>query len=983
MRLWSICGTRRSFDSAQIYSNCAAQLKIAATFRFGGSILTTTLFSMPRQAHGRPLSSTGQSKTRKRKPTKGRGLNALETAEKQFPEKIKIRQNRLGEAEDDDDDVPQNRADVDERSAKRRKVDNNNNGDVDSMDEGSDLDGERWHVGVDGEDEDSDIDSDEAFGESDEERFAGFTFRGSSSNAQGSKRDSKKSKIRAQNVSSDDESDIGDGSEAGDDLGEDAIDLAAALDMNEAEERVLSEKPKKKVRQRLLSTSSAGTGSDSGASGSDSQGLSESDALSQISASEDENDTNATNGLRTFINGLTPAEKNDLKLKRVSSSAALASKPSQFALPSAGLSASDLMQYVKDPAQRQSLKILQAAEREEPQPYRGGIPGKLAAPLAKRQQDRLDRVAAYDQGKQTLERWVDTVKRNRRAEHVSYPLTDSAKASASNVKSFQPVSKNLPQSDLESKIQQILVESGAAAGGSKGEEDTEQRYEELQEKRIPLDEVQARRRELRLQRELMFREEIRAKRIKKIKSKAFRRVHRKERDKFAVQERERLAAAGMLDSDEERERNDRIRAEERMGARHRESKWAKAAKATGQTTWNEDAKTGVSELARRDEELRRRIEGKSIRESDDNVTGSDSESDEHSLTDGEDERWRQKLDTLTSAPTATGKSKLADMAFMRKAEASRQAENDEEVRLLRRAMNEEGDNESDEGSDTSERPARQKFGKTATKAVNKRAKPVERSEFESRLSDEQTDEEDEVRAANTEPSVVHAPEAATSRMRHMGADVEGEDLATMTKVKSKGTVMLPSSQLKALSKVSRPKEKELDDYTSPSESENEVLDDGLDEKSKLAMEIFAGDDDEELKKQFAKEKKQTVEEEGDQVIDNTLPGWGSWTGAGISKKEKKKGKGQVLSTIKGIAPEARKDAKLERVIINEKTVKKNGKYLAAELPHPFESRQQYERALRLPMGPEWSTRNHFQDAIKPRVLLKQGQVIKPMARPTA
>lgn len=58
---------------------------------------------------------------------------------------------------------------------------------ADFDDFGSDSEGNEWHVGV-GEDEDSEIDSDDAFGESDEERFDGFAFSGSSSN--------KKSKVR-------------------------------------------------------------------------------------------------------------------------------------------------------------------------------------------------------------------------------------------------------------------------------------------------------------------------------------------------------------------------------------------------------------------------------------------------------------------------------------------------------------------------------------------------------------------------------------------------------------------------------------------------------------------------------------------------------------------------------------------------------------------------------------------------------------------
>lgn len=58
----------------------------------------------------------------------------------------------------------------------------------------------------------------------------------------------------------------------------------------------------------------------------------------------------------------------------------------------------------------------------------------------------------------------------------------------------------------------------------------------------------------------------------------------------------------------------------------------------------------------------------------------------------------------------------------------------------------------------------------------------------------------------------------------------------------------------------------------------------------------------------------------------------------------------------------------------------NVKYLASQLPHPFETRQQYERSLRLPVGPEWTTKETFQAATKPRVMVKQG-IITPMERP--
>lgn len=55
--------------------------------------------------------------------------------------------------------------------------------------------------------------------------------------------------------------------------------------------------------------------------------------------------------------------------------------------------------------------------------------------------------------------------------------------------------------------------------------------------------------------------------------------------------------------------------------------------------------------------------------------------------------------------------------------------------------------------------------------------------------------------------------------------------------------------------------------------------------------------------------------------------------------------------------------------------------MASQLPHPYESRLQYERALRLPVGPEWMTKETFQEATKPRILMKQG-IIAPIMKPT-
>jgi U3 small nucleolar RNA-associated protein 14 len=122
-------------------------------------------------------------------------------------------------------------------------------------------------------------------------------------------------------------------------------------------------------------------------------------------------------------------------------------------------------------------------------------------------------------------------------------------------------------------------------------------------------------------------------------------------------------------------------------------------------------------------------------------------------------------------------------------------------------------------------------------------------------------------------------------------------------------------------------------------------------------------------------------------------------GEGVSKREQRKHKGRFVTKVEGVKKTDRKDYKLKGVIISEKRIKKvsfsfhfilgceskltgvqNDKYLASQLPHPFESQHQYERSLRLPVGPEWSTKETFQDNTKPRVIIKQG-LIAPMSKP--
>ncbi|PGH16810.1 hypothetical protein AJ79_01454 [Helicocarpus griseus UAMH5409] len=979
----------------------------------------------------------------KKKSTRG-GLDAFTIAENQYPSQSGIRKHRLGAEEGDGSKRKRGAtatrldADDDSQPSKRRRTgDDDDEESIASEDYGSDSEGNEWQLGHVGEDDDSDIDSDEAMGASDEEHFDGFKFGGSSKD----KKAKKKSTLRKRDAEN---SDLSEGDEELEeepeyDFGDEAVDLATAWDMNaEESETDTKEKTKKSKKNRSKATDEDDdidtTGSeleyedeeddDDDDDESDDSGLSLSD--------EDDLNDRGLSKLEKFVKSMEGEQASDDTSKLKRTAITQGSQPTEFGLmPTRKLTAADLIPTLSDSRMKSSLKHLDAAPSTKKS--KAGIPGKLEAPLAKRQQDRLDRAAAYEQSKETLNRWIETVKANRRADHLSFPLPEP------NATQQSTIADTKPRNNLESTIQNILVESGLADDKDKSGEARIQEFEELQAKKLPLEEIQARRAELRKTRELLFREEVRAKRIKKIKSKSYRRVHRKERERMELREREALAAAGIDVDEEDREKLERRRAEARMGAKHRESKWAKSLKQTGRTAWDDEARLEMADLARREDELQNRIEGKKVSTGQEEYLGSSSEESESESDGSEDgfgsedeaQRLKKKLDKLGQTQSGDGEfsgphAGLLNMKFMRNAEASRQAQNEAEIKQLRRQLGEEGDPQSDSETEVM---GRQKFGKQDA-ASKPAVAATQRQEFE----EPDSDANDNARAVESNGEIdikvdsKQAPKSArTSRPRKKqshatNADTADDDDAVesnpwlsqpkknakKSKDSSDGAADItlisndvienapsqsisqqPQKQAKAAKKhaVKQSQDKPAAapaPAAAPSDDDDD--DDEADEapvpvllkNEDLVKKAFAGD---EVLADFSKEKLDTVEEEGDQVIDTTLPGWGSWAGSGLTKKEKKQAKARrSFVTEEGVKADKRKDAKLDRVIINEKRVKKNTKYLASQLPHPFESRQQYERSLRLPIGPEWTTKETFQKATKPRVMLKQG-VIKPLQKP--
>ncbi|KAG6246201.1 hypothetical protein E4U23_004806 [Claviceps purpurea] len=926
-----------------------------------------------RQAHGRSLTAAPKGKPAGKKNSKARSqknaLNAFGIAQDIYPTKVKktprVREldaeleKKHGRDDEDEDN------DEDDEEQPRKKKARGPPRDADGAEDGSDSEGNEWRLGgLREDDEDSEIDSDVAFGDSDNEKFDEYSFRGS--------------KSKPKDDDSEDDSD----DEEGETLGAEAIDLATALDQWEEESE---EEPE------------AGEESESENSEDEDEDDDDEDDGSEDDYSEDDDDDDDED---------EDEEDGGVDAKKLSALQGLISEyggqPTEknTAASSAGqkLSLSDLgLTGLSDPLLKKSVKLMNKEAKEK----RPGVAQKLAVPLSRREQGRVDRSVAFEKTNETLERWTETVKQNRRAEHLVFPLPQNSDRAGINTDEMQPLTSTTgPSNELESTIMSIMEQSGLSL-----DKEAKPKPKEYDEEGNELSRKEALAKK-RMERELSSREAKRAKRIKKIKSKAYHRVHRKQRERDDMATKEAMEEAGEIDSEEEREAQDRRRALERVGQRHKESKWAKIGSKNKRAVWDDEFRAGLTEMARKDEELRRRKEGKTGA-----VAGEDSDSDATSSSgsDSDDDAAdiRRQLRQLENEEAEPQKG-LMGMKFMLKAEAAKKQANDEMIRQIRRDLDGEdgGDDDDEQSQDHDGEVGRQSYGATDSKAktaldTSKRSAPRRQDSpdhdvniiLNKNNSSNLTSSAAAAAAASSEPpSTAGAWSSGQTRRKKAPAASSQQDLDLNANIliaappakpskPSKSTnssSAIPQTTTTSSSKSSHRDNRADADSDSDSDPEEQHLPLAIRDQALIAR-AFAGDD---VVAEFEREKDAVAEAEDDKVIDNTLPGWGSWVGDGVSSREKKRHQGRFLTKVEGVKRRDRKDAKLERVLINEKRVKKNDRYLASQLPHQFESKEQYERSLRLPVGPEWMTKETFQDSTKPRVLMKQG-VIAPMSKPTA
>lgn len=548
-------------------------------------------------------------------------------------------------------------------------------------------------------------------------------------------------------------------------------------------------------------------------------------------------------------------------------------------------------------------------------------PKTLNVPLPQRIQSRADRGAAYELAKDEVTKWEDTVKANRRAEHLSFPINAPPQH---QLPSVFVASEN--KTSLEESVQKLLVQSSLA------DERAASAFEETAPSTLSFEELRQRRQELRYKRELMFREEQRAKRIKKIKSKSYRRVHKKERER----ERALLEAAGEISEDDEEEQM-RKRALERASLKHKTtSKWAKRMIEHGMSK-DAETRAEMEEMLRQGESMRQKVIGHS------------------------DESDAEEEDIFEFTKDEAPRKGVMGMKFMVDAENKQR---DANRRML----------EGSEDEAEFQNPGRKSYDPVAAADEELTAQAMADSDDgvpKGKIAHKRKqigDEEVIIRREPTETRTAAEPEPETSENPWLAVSSHRSSSKFASVTKDSTQTERAAHRLK---KAKKPRVEEENVEIDVADTLGGMVREGQMTLAQqdLVRRAFAGDD---VAAEFQAEKEEAVEADGTKEIDETLPGWGSWGGDGLAPKVRR------IRKVTGVDEKRRKDYRKQDVIINEKVNKKNSRYTASAVPFPFENRAQYERSLQMPLGQEWQTKDTFQRQIKPRVLVKRGEVIEPI-----
>lgn len=400
----------------------------------------------------------------------------------------------------------------------------------------------------------------------------------------------------------------------------------------------------------------------------------------EISMDEEEDDDEDAGGdahknLLKFVQGLKSSEVSvdplkDAKAKRAAASArgpskGLAERTEAFpegmfsipksaapATPSAsGLKLSDLLRKMPTAGEdaaadssslaalKKQLNVLSSSAHTK----------TLAEPLPEIRQDELTRALGYAQTKEEVARWTPLINRLRDAPSVNFPLNAAPRENTSSA-ALQTRFHASADSSLESDLASLMNSYGLKEKDLLRSESTE-----LAASNLTSEEILKRNESLAKMKALLFYQEQKMARINRIKSKTYRRLKKKQREKgqLSLEEMKELDPESFA---EEQRKMESKRIEERMSLSHsNSSKWmAKQLQLNrAQRNANSDIKDALAENNRIAQELRQK------QESFPKKINSDGEEEEESEASEEEEEEEDQEDDDEEAVEARAQSKAA------------------------------------------------------------------------------------------------------------------------------------------------------------------------------------------------------------------------------------------------------------------------------------------------------------------------------------
>ncbi|XP_008784750.2 uncharacterized protein C57A7.06 [Phoenix dactylifera] len=629
----------------------------------------------------------------------------------------------------------------------------------------------------------------------------------------------------------------------------------------------------------------------------------------------------------------------------------------------------------------------------------------LQAPLSKVAREKLERKVAYEHSKKDITKWEPLVKRNREAPTLYFD--EDVNLGFSTVGAI--ASKFEPRTEFEKKMA-LLVQDPKVM---EAHEKDGSRLLELN--KISVEDVKDHQNRLAKMRSLLFRHEMKAKHVKKIKSKTYHRILKKEKLKAA-------SAEMQMDPEAAKDyamKQEFKRAEERMTLKHKNnSKWARRILQRGLEVQDEGTRAAIADQLHKHELLTRKVNSMKDASSSDDSSDEDSE-DLSPRTSTERaskllNRAKEKTANVMEEEDEIPKSGVFALPFMERGLKKRQEAAYEEARLALqeydKALRQLEDDDETEGPKLAKVSGRKVFGgaKKQPQGSNKRMSSDNVGTSDSEDDIEATEHEEVGLGVNSESQEVQVGSSLRDESE-MGQDAVFKSFDgiiknpgpkttyevaifasnSWKKMTCENAVNSTAAQAKAVENPPIPAQdiKETD-QNSDSDSDEEMVDGFLSSNAKTDYELpsqadlihraFAGDD---VEAEFEKDKMELLNEENPEPEKPVLvPGWGQWTYV-----QQKKGMPSWMieehNNAKRKREEAlkkRKDAKLKHVIISEKTDKKAEKLLAKNLPRPYTSKEAYEQSIRMPIGPDYNPAISVRALNRPEVVKRAGIIIKPI-----